>query len=144
MPPHTNTHLHTKGEEIHKADIQIEYLLVIYHKEISFKQVFGIHIIIPFDIVENKLHTNEMNVLVILYQELNPGQAFDTVAYRVSSTFFRIDPYFDFLFIKAETTTLHKYSVQNLQNLFRAISEMVEIFFLSPDNIHLIISSYET
>ena len=48
---------------------------------------------------------------------------FDTVGHCKSSTFFRVDWYFDFVIIGAEIHTSHKYVLQNGSGIFTVILE---------------------
>ena len=57
---------------------------------------------------------------------------FDSAVHRVSSVFFRVDQYFDFIIVNAMDTTSHKCVVQSGRNIFAASSEIVGHYVLIP------------
>lgn len=50
----------------------------------------------------------------------------ETLGHRVSTTFLRVDRYFDFINVSGENAFVHKYRVQDGTSIFRVISGMVE------------------
>lgn len=63
-------------------------------------------------------------VYLVLHKELNLGRKFDTVGYRASLMFFRVDWYFDFIASNSENATLYKCLVQKGRSMFKATSEI--------------------